>query len=87
MKKGDIVYFREEYVANYCKVGGSGSYQYYFKPGVRYKVVADAVIQNLEDDITHFAHSTIQSKLITQDEWRDLCINKFIENIQNIIID
>ena len=79
MKKGDIVYFREEYIATYCKVGGS--YQYYFKPGVRYKVVADAVIQNLEDGITHFAHSTILSKLITQDEWRDLCINNLIENI------
>ena len=87
MKVGDIVYFKESHRATYGKTGGS--YQYFFTPGVKYQIISvdvyDAqndwttgVIQNLEDKSKHFAHSTIFSKLIRQDEWRDISINKLI---------
>lgn len=80
MKKGDIVYFREEYILQrYSKVGDS--YYYHFKPGVRYQIIENLVIQNLEDVTKHFVRTDIWKKLINQDEWRDLCINKLIENI------
>jgi len=61
MKKGDIVYFREEYILQrYSKVGDS--YYYHF----RYQIIENLVIQNLKYGTKHFAHSTILSRLITQ---------------------
>ena len=36
MKAGDIVYFKSEYKARYSRQGGS--YEYYFKPGDRYRI-------------------------------------------------
>ncbi len=38
MKQGDIVYFGEPYVARYSDNSPSGSYEYHFKPGDRYRI-------------------------------------------------
>jgi hypothetical protein len=39
MKPGDIVYFKSEYKAQYSNQGGP--YEYYFKPGDRYRIEDD----------------------------------------------
>jgi hypothetical protein len=83
MKPGDIVYFKSEYKAQYVKQGGS--YEYYFKPGDRYRIEDDidlgfgvrtGRILNLEDGKLHFAHSEIWDRLITIDEYRKLQLDK-----------
>ena len=82
MKPGDIVYFKSEYKAQYGKQGGS--YEYYFKPGDRYRIedidlgfgVRTGRILNLEDGTCHFAHSEIWDRLITIDEYRKLQLDK-----------
>jgi hypothetical protein len=82
MKPGDIVYFKSEYKAQYGKQGGS--YEYYFKPGDRYRIedidlgfgVRTGRILNLEDGKFHFAHSELWDRLITIDEYRKLQLDK-----------
>jgi hypothetical protein len=82
MKVGDIVYFKSQYIALYgCK---GGSYEYYFKPGDRYRIddlndrlgVRTGSITNLEDGTHHFAHSSICERLITVEENRELQLDK-----------
>ena len=82
MKPGDIVYFKSQYKAGYGRQGGS--YEYYFKPGDRYRIedinlgfgVRTGTILNLEDGTCHFAHSEIWDRLITIDEYRELQLDK-----------
>jgi len=84
MKPGDIVYFKSEYKALYSNQ--DGSYEYYFKPGDRYRIedrdlgfgfgVRTGRILNLEDGKLHFVHSEIWDRLITIDEYRELQLNK-----------
>jgi len=82
MKPGDIVYFKSQYKARYGRQGGS--YEYYFKPGDRYRIeniylgfgVRTGRILNLEDGKFHFAHSEIWDRLITIDEYRELQLDK-----------
>lgn len=84
MKPGDIVYFKSVYVARYCKEGGS--YDYRFKPGDRYLIQdmkegfgpTTGGIKNLEDGTTHFAHSSHWERLISQEEWRQLQLDKLV---------
>lgn len=82
MKPGDIVYFKSVYVARYGKEGGS--YDYRFKPGDRYLIqdmkegFNTGSIKNLEDDTTHFAHSSHWERLISQEEWRQLQLEKLV---------
>lgn len=90
MKKGDIVYFKSIYTALYCNKGGPGTYPYHFKPGDRYRLDSDIIspdthqrlssasITNLEDGTRHFAHSDIFNKLISQEEWREMQLDKLI---------
>jgi hypothetical protein len=91
MKVGDIVYFKSTYfeqlslTAIYgCK---GGSYEYYFKPGDRYRidyitfingktVIFTGTITNLEDGTSHFAHSEHWKRIITVEEHRELQLNK-----------
>ena len=79
MEPGDIVYFKSEYKARYGRKGGS--YEYYFKPGDRYRIetitgVGTGRILNLEDGKLHFVHSEIWDRLITIDEYRELQLDK-----------
>ena len=80
MKVGDIVYFNSSYKARYGKQGGT--YEYHFKPGDRYRISdvskfgLTGGITNLEDGTSHFAHSSIWRRLITQEEWRELQLKK-----------
>jgi hypothetical protein len=84
MKSGNIVYFKSQYKARYGRQGGS--YEYYFKPGDRYRIeyiypgfgfgVRTGTILNLEDGTCHFAHSEIWDRLITIDEYRELQLDK-----------
>jgi len=39
-------------------------------------------LHNLEDGTTHFAHSSHWDKIVTQDEWRELQLNKIIYEIK-----
>jgi hypothetical protein len=85
MKVGDIVYFKSTYTAIYgCK---GGSYEYYFKPGDRYRidyitfidgktVIFTGTITNLDDGTSHFAHSEHWKRIITVEEHRELQLNK-----------
>ena len=94
MKQGDIVYFGEPYTALYSDNSPSGSYEYHFKPGDRYRI--DEIINwkerydgnpshmsgsitNLEDGKSHFAHTSIWERIITQEEWRERQLNKLVQ--------
>lgn len=73
-KVGDIVYFKSKHVAKYGKQGGT--YEYYFKTGVRYKIEflygsTSGSIRNLEDGTSHFVYSDIWSKIISVSECRE----------------
>jgi hypothetical protein len=87
MKVGDIVYFKSTYTARYSDRSQSGSYEYHFCPGDRYRIdeIRDnlytnnrktGTITNLEDGTSHFAHSEIWNRLITKEEWREIQLNK-----------
>jgi hypothetical protein len=82
MKVGDIVYFKSVYIAKYT------SGEYHFKPGDRYRIddirnvdvynVRTGNITNLEDGTNHFAHSSHWDKIITIEEWREIQLNKIL---------
>jgi hypothetical protein len=82
MNVGDIVYFKSTYTARYGCEGGS--YEYYFKPGDRYRIdyindnfgVRTGDITNLEDGTRHFAHSEHWKRIITVEENRELQLNQ-----------
>jgi hypothetical protein len=78
MKVGDIVYFKSTYTARYgSSRSKSGSYEYQFCIGDRYRIdVIKGSITNLEDGTSHFAHSEIWNRLITKEEWREIQLNK-----------
>jgi hypothetical protein len=81
-KPGDIVYFKSQHVARYGKQGGT--YEYYFKPGVKYKIEFlyggnTGTICNLEDSTSHFAHSDIWLKIISVAEWREQRIKQLLK--------
>lgn len=85
MNQGDIVYFCEPYVALYSDNSPSGSYEYHFKPGDRYRIDEiyggnfSGTITNLEDGKSHFAHTSIWERIITQEEWRERQLNKLVQ--------
>ncbi len=89
MKVGDIVYFKSILTSRYSDRSPSGSYEYYFKPGDRYRIddirnvdvynVRTGNITNLEDGTNHFAHSSHWDKIITIDEWREIQLNKILK--------
>ena len=80
MKVGDIVYFKSVYIAKYT------SGEYHFKPGDRYRIdemhsnwsPKNGYITNLEDGTKHFAHEIYWDKMMTQDEWREIQLNKIL---------
>ena len=82
MKEGDIVYVNKLYIARYCCGGGdSGFYEYHFRPGDMYRVDimyggGTGGITNLSDGKSHFMHSSIRDILISQEEYRNLTLEK-----------
>jgi len=86
MKVGDIVYFKSMLTSRYSDRSPSGSYEYYFKPGDRYRIddinngfgVKTGSITNLEDGTNHFAHSSHWDKIISVEEWREIQLNKIL---------
>ena len=79
LNQGDIVYFKSTYTARYSDRSQSGSYEYQFCPGERYRIdVIKGSITNLEDGTSHFAHSEIWERIATVNEWREIQLNKIL---------
>lgn len=79
IKAGDIIHFKKERTATYCKVGGT--YEYKFNLNDRYQIESlynyCCCVKNLEDGTTHFI-TDMDEYLMSVEDWRDSKLNEVL---------
>jgi hypothetical protein len=84
MKVGDIVHFKKKRTALYGCRGGGGSYEYFFNPHHRFQITSIhglgcCNVKNIDDGTNHFI-TDMDQYLANVEEWRDIQLNKLIQN-------
>jgi hypothetical protein len=89
--QGQIVYFKSEFMTNYGEIVShkQTEHEYRFKPGDRYIIkdpglrlpgaILGMMILNTKDNSTRFVSSEIAELLVSEDEWREIQIDKILE--------